>query len=649
MTLVKAIVAAACLVAASGKLCAQTRIDLRTQASSVVDFGTATFTRPIRTGTVLPALCDTGELFFKSDAPAGANVYACVSRNVWAAPAAPVTGALLPNPAGHAGKSLWTDGVNAAWKNVTTGASGALELTQTGSEVSLDIVPAVVPQKSAANFFSGLNTFGLGIQLMPQSAPASPENGRIWYDSALQKFRCRQNGVTFDCISAATTRTIAAGSGISVADGDGVNGDPTISVTADLVNLTVPQTASTALMGPVAGGPGAPAFRALTETDLPSSLARKPAANIFTSLNSFGAGIQLLPQGTPALPDNGQIWYDANVHKFRCHQNDVTSDCIGGGSTRIITAGSGIDVANGDGVNGDPTISVASDLLNLTAPQIAATALMGPVAGGPGAPAFRALTETDLPGAVALKTAANTFTAVNTFDAGIQLSPQAPPANPENGHIWYDSAVGRLRAMENGQTVDVRGGEGLGDPGQNGLIVRTAPNTTTVATPGVDYLPPTTGTAIQKSDGAGGLSAATAGVDFAAPEHLHVYPIYGTGNTAVSAGSTQFVNLVGGAIVTNTSIKRTIMTHGPGILTNFWIVTGNNAGPGTMTCSVQKFVSGSWTDTGLSVSVSTNAIGNVGQSTGSATYSAGDQFIVACTNTASSSSTIGAWSMQDIH
>jgi hypothetical protein len=61
MTMVKTTAVAACaIVAAAAGLRAQTRIDLRTQASNVVDFGNATFTRPVRTGAALPAVCQTG-------------------------------------------------------------------------------------------------------------------------------------------------------------------------------------------------------------------------------------------------------------------------------------------------------------------------------------------------------------------------------------------------------------------------------------------------------------------------------------------------------------------------------------------------------------------------------------------------------------
>lgn len=61
---------------------AQTAIDLRTQAKSV-DFSAASMTKPMKTGTVLPSTCSTGDMFFKSDAPAGSNIYGCVSANTW--------------------------------------------------------------------------------------------------------------------------------------------------------------------------------------------------------------------------------------------------------------------------------------------------------------------------------------------------------------------------------------------------------------------------------------------------------------------------------------------------------------------------------------------------------------------------------------
>jgi hypothetical protein len=65
-----------------GAAMSQTRLDLRTQAKNV-DFSGAASTKPSQTGTVLPAACSVGQMFFKTDATAGLNLYACTAVNVW--------------------------------------------------------------------------------------------------------------------------------------------------------------------------------------------------------------------------------------------------------------------------------------------------------------------------------------------------------------------------------------------------------------------------------------------------------------------------------------------------------------------------------------------------------------------------------------
>src|SRR5882762_6295716 len=70
------------LVIITGSAYAQTKIDLRTQ-SKTVDFSSAPSTKTSRTGTTLPATCGVGESFFKTNAPAGQNLYGCTSTNAW--------------------------------------------------------------------------------------------------------------------------------------------------------------------------------------------------------------------------------------------------------------------------------------------------------------------------------------------------------------------------------------------------------------------------------------------------------------------------------------------------------------------------------------------------------------------------------------
>lgn len=85
------------------------------------------------------------------------------------------------------------------------------------------------------------------------------------------------------------------------------------------------------------------------------------------------------------------------------------------------------------------------------------------------------------------------------FSDPIRLVPRTAPASPENGAIWYDSAAAKLKAREAGSTVDViSDGGGLADPGSNGIVKRTALNTTASAVAGTDYYAP--GGAIAPSD-----------------------------------------------------------------------------------------------------------------------------------------------------
>ena len=61
---------------------AQTQIHLQTQ-SKAIDFANANSTRPAKTGTTLPAVCGLGEVFFKSNATAGSNLFGCTATNTW--------------------------------------------------------------------------------------------------------------------------------------------------------------------------------------------------------------------------------------------------------------------------------------------------------------------------------------------------------------------------------------------------------------------------------------------------------------------------------------------------------------------------------------------------------------------------------------
>jgi len=67
---------------AAVSLMGQTQVDLQTQSKNV-DFSNAISTKPAKVGTLLPAVCASGEVFFLSNAPPGQNLYGCTSTNTW--------------------------------------------------------------------------------------------------------------------------------------------------------------------------------------------------------------------------------------------------------------------------------------------------------------------------------------------------------------------------------------------------------------------------------------------------------------------------------------------------------------------------------------------------------------------------------------
>lgn len=172
---------------AAASLGAQTAIDLRTQTKSV-DFAAAPSTRPMQTGTALPALCSVGQMFFNSASPAGQNLYGCVATNTWSLQAGGGSGggSGLPAQTGSAGY-LTTNGTTPGWGNITTGPSGALDCSTVPG--TCDVVTALVPLKATANAFSGANDFTASPFLaIPTGTPATSSSactkGSIQYDSS---------------------------------------------------------------------------------------------------------------------------------------------------------------------------------------------------------------------------------------------------------------------------------------------------------------------------------------------------------------------------------------------------------------------------------------------------------------------------------
>jgi hypothetical protein len=93
-----------------------------------IDFTPAAETRVFRTGTSLPATCNKGAIFYKTDAPAGKNVYLCTDKDTWTQASAGVTVTTVAGLGSAATPQLAivTDAANAS--TCSTGGGSAVVL-----------------------------------------------------------------------------------------------------------------------------------------------------------------------------------------------------------------------------------------------------------------------------------------------------------------------------------------------------------------------------------------------------------------------------------------------------------------------------------------------------------------------------------------
>lgn len=140
----------------------QTRVDLRTQVKNV-DFSSSLSTKPVKVGTAMPATCSAGELFFKSDAPAGSNLFGCTATNTWSvmsSSGSSGTGAFGPYYCADAGTT------NAYSCSGVSGISGL-------STGQLVVIKPVTTNTGAAT----LNVNGLGAKPIRKNGSQSLSSG----------------------------------------------------------------------------------------------------------------------------------------------------------------------------------------------------------------------------------------------------------------------------------------------------------------------------------------------------------------------------------------------------------------------------------------------------------------------------------------
>jgi hypothetical protein len=116
---------------------AQTRLDLGRQSKNV-DFSGAEKTKPFKSGTSLPPACQQGEVFFKSDAPAGQSVYVCGPADNWV-----MVGRELPAAGMDPGKVLAVGQAGTEWKAPSGDVSGAVDNLRVSGLQGRTVSPAV--------------------------------------------------------------------------------------------------------------------------------------------------------------------------------------------------------------------------------------------------------------------------------------------------------------------------------------------------------------------------------------------------------------------------------------------------------------------------------------------------------------------------
>jgi trimeric autotransporter adhesin len=140
----------------------QTKVDLRTQTKSV-DFSQADYTRPSKTGTILPATCTPGDTFLKLDGTPGQNLYICDAGSQWRLQGAPTT----PSAGvGNRNSVLASDGSAIVWKSLAGDVSGAPDAV-TVNRIGGQALSATTPGAGQVLTWSG-SSWG------PQTPPASP-------------------------------------------------------------------------------------------------------------------------------------------------------------------------------------------------------------------------------------------------------------------------------------------------------------------------------------------------------------------------------------------------------------------------------------------------------------------------------------------
>ena len=248
--------------------------------------------------------------------------------------------------------------------------AATLTFPQTGRYVRVDLANTYAA--GAKQSFVASSTLS-GFRLVPVAGdPATLQNGDMWYNITLGKFRKYEKGAISD---------IGSGGGGGTGDSGSINGT---AVTDFNLNDTTPAAAANGLnilwqrsgsspdsvsayvpmlsinkLGTITVGTwtGSVISKTYLDTDtvFKTSSSNYSAGAKQAFLHSgTTSGLNLVPaSGDPSTPTNGDIWYNSTTGKFRKYENGATSDLTTTGSapgatTQVIFNDAGVLGADAD-------------------------------------------------------------------------------------------------------------------------------------------------------------------------------------------------------------------------------------------------------------------------------------------------------------
>ena len=229
-----------------------TQVDLKLQSRNV-DFSGASATKPFKSGAGLPSTCAQGEMYYRSDASAGMNVYGCTATNSWTLeqgpPAASMASQLGDFAVTRTSATVLAIGANCSTSTPCTVRFGALVYSfGSGATVTISAGSglALVYVSSA-----GALTVGHNVTASCSSGCVAQSGVTAFPADAIPLFTWSATGGSWDASGGAdqraflSSKSVTAGVGITSAE---VSGKTQLSADTSVIGLrtSTPVTSSAA-------------------------------------------------------------------------------------------------------------------------------------------------------------------------------------------------------------------------------------------------------------------------------------------------------------------------------------------------------------------------------------------------------------------